>query len=130
MAVHFDHTIIPSTDPENSARFLTELLRLPEPTTWGPFTTVTLDDGCTLQYANPGIAFPGQHFAFLVDDAGFDAAYQQIIAAGHTFWADPRKELAGQVNTNHGGRGLYFDDPDGHHLEILTRRYGSDLVTG
>jgi hypothetical protein len=41
------------------------------------------------------------------------------------FWADPGKHRPGEINHGDGGRGVYFEDPDGHFLEILTRPYGS-----
>lgn len=69
----------------------------------------------------------GQHYAFLVDDDVFDGIVSRLKSQGILHWADPRMTRPNQINTNHGGRGVYFDDPDGHHLEALTRRYGSDL---
>jgi hypothetical protein len=41
------------------------------------------------------------------------------------YWADPGQTRRDEINTRDGGRGLYFTDPDGHLLEILTRPYGS-----
>jgi catechol 2,3-dioxygenase-like lactoylglutathione lyase family enzyme len=122
MPIHFDHAMIPAEDKNASARFLTGLLGLPDAEAGGPFLVVTLDDGVTLLYAEPGIPFPGQHFAFLVTDDVFDAAYARIRERGVTHWADPRMRHPGEINTNHGGRGVYFDDPSGHHFELLTRR--------
>lgn len=87
---------------------------------------MTLDDGVTIQFAEPGIdEIQMQHYAFLVDDASFDLIYQRIRARGIEHWADPQATLPGQINTNHGGRGVYFRDPTGHGLEVLTRPYGS-----
>lgn len=127
--VRFDHTIIAARDKHRSARFFTDVFGLPEPAEAGHFTQVRLSDGRILDFAEPGIEFPGQHFAFLVDDPTFDAILSRIRRAGITHWADPAQRLPGQINTNHGGRGVYFDDPSGHHLEALTARYdGTDLT--
>lgn len=125
MPIRFDHTIIPAADKQLSARFLTDLLGLPEAVPGGYFLTVTLDDGTTLQYAEPGVEFPGQHFAFLVSEEDFDAALLRLLDAGVEYAADPQWSRPGEFNTNHGGRGLYFNDPSGHHFEILTQPYGS-----
>ena len=88
MPVHFNHVAIAAHDRLHSAAFLAELLGLAEPTSWGPFTSVTLDDGVP-------------------------------------FWADPAMRHPGEINTNHAGRGVYFDDPAGHHFELITQPYGS-----
>jgi hypothetical protein len=79
-----------------------DLLGLPESTGWGPFLTVTLDDGVRLDYAEPGIGFPGQHYALLVSDDVFDRALERIKADGVPFWADPGMRLPNEINTNHG----------------------------
>jgi catechol 2,3-dioxygenase-like lactoylglutathione lyase family enzyme len=78
--------------------------------------------------AEPGIEFPGQHYAFLVDDETFDGLLERLRDREIAYQADPHGRLPNQINTNHGGRGVYFDDPGGHHLEALTRPYGSDAA--
>jgi catechol 2,3-dioxygenase-like lactoylglutathione lyase family enzyme len=124
MSVRFNHMMIAAHDRRASARFFSELFGLPDPEESGMFAVVRLADDALLLYAEPGIAFPGQHYAFLVDDRTFDALLERIRARGVTHWADPRRRRVGEINTNHGGRGVYFDDPSGHHLEALTRPYG------
>jgi len=128
MTVRFDHTLVAAKDKHESARFFAEMFGVGEPEEEGFFVSVTLDDGVVLSFADVGFDFPGQHYAFLVDDATFDAILERVQARGITYWADPRMQAVNQINTNHGGRGFYFDDPSGHHLEALTRRYGSDLA--
>jgi catechol 2,3-dioxygenase-like lactoylglutathione lyase family enzyme len=88
---------------------------------------VQLDHGATLDYADvpAGEEVRPQHYAFLVGEADFDAIYGKISARGMEHWADPRGARPGQINHNDGGRGVYFRDPAGHYLEILTRPYGS-----
>lgn len=126
--VRFDHTIVPAHDKHRSATFFTEIFGLPEPTEAGYFLEVRLTDGRIFEFAEPGIDFPGQHFAFLVDDATFDGVVERLQRAGVAYWADPQQRRPGEINTNHGGRGVYFDDPGGNHLEAITARYdGSQL---
>jgi hypothetical protein len=76
-----------------------------------------------LLFAEPRIEFPGQHYAFLVDDATFDGMLARLRERGVAHWAEPHYHRENEINTNHGGRGVYFDDPGGHHLEALTRPY-------
>jgi catechol 2,3-dioxygenase-like lactoylglutathione lyase family enzyme len=126
MSVHLNHLAVAAEDKHRSATFLATLLGLPEPTAWGPFLSVTLDDGVRLDYAEPGIAFPGQHYALLVSDEVFDHALERIKAEGVPYWAGPGN-TPNEINTNHGGRGVYFDDPSGHHFELITQPYGAGL---
>jgi catechol 2,3-dioxygenase-like lactoylglutathione lyase family enzyme len=125
-SVRFNHLAVAAHDKHASARFLARLLDLDEPTGWGPFLSVTLDDGVRLDYAEPGIEFPGQHYALLVSDAVFDRALQRIRADGIPYSAGPG-HTPNEINHNHGGRGVYFDDPSGHHFELITQPYGADL---
>lgn len=126
MSVHFNHTIIPAHDKRESATFFTELFALPAPSEWGPFLSVELADGVFLQFAEPGIEFPPHHYAFLIEDDEFDRLLSEIQERDLPHWGDPRESMPG-INTNHGGRGVYFRDPSGHGLEAITRPYGSDL---
>jgi catechol 2,3-dioxygenase-like lactoylglutathione lyase family enzyme len=127
MTISFNHTIVAARDKRDSAQFLTELFGLPDPVPVGRFMAVTLEHGATLDYADvpEGDEIRPQHYAFLVSEDDFDAIYGKISARGMDHWADPRGERPGEINHNHGGRGVYFRDPSGHHLEILTRPYGS-----
>ena len=127
--VRFDHTIIPARDKHRSARFFTEILGLPAPEEAGFFLQVRLSDGRLFEFAEIPIEFPGQHFAFLVDDDTFDAIMTRIRRDGIAHWADPQQRRPGEINTNHGGRGVYFDDPDGHHFEAITARYDGSSLT-
>jgi catechol 2,3-dioxygenase-like lactoylglutathione lyase family enzyme len=127
--VRLDHTIIPARDKRASAEFFADIFGLPNPTPAGPFVQVRLSDGCDLDFGEPGSDFPGQHFAFLVNDHTFDHVIGRIRELGLDHWADPLKRRPGEINTHHGGRGVYFLDPSGHYLEALTARYdGSRLA--
>ena len=124
MTVHLNHTIVAAKDKVRSATFLTELLGLPAPRPMGHFLAVELGNGVTLDYAEPGVDFPGQHYAFLVSDDVFDALIAKIRDRGIPHWADPQGQRSGEINTHDGGRGVYFQDPSGHYLEAITVPYG------
>jgi catechol 2,3-dioxygenase-like lactoylglutathione lyase family enzyme len=125
MTVQLNHTIIPARDKKESARFLSEILGLPEPFSFGPFLAVQVDS-LTLDYVDAGEGeIESRHYAFLVSEDEFDQIFGRITAREIPYWADPHKETPQEINTRDGGRGCYFPDPDGHWLEILTRPYGS-----
>lgn len=130
MSISFDHTIIVSKDRTASALFFRTVFDLPAAQSWEPFINVQLPDGTLIQFAQPpfeDIQF--QHYAFRVSDTLFDAAYGRLVADGIKHWADPRMSQPGTVNTGHGGRGVYFRDPSGHFLEMLTHPYLVDGIT-
>jgi catechol 2,3-dioxygenase-like lactoylglutathione lyase family enzyme len=120
MSVELNHTIVCATDREKSAGFLAGILGLRTEPVAGPFVPVRLANGVTLDYLRVD-RVTSQHYAFLVGDEEFDAAMARIEASGLPYWADPFHERAGAVDDRDGGRGVYFEDPDGHHLELLTR---------
>ncbi|RSS82222.1 VOC family protein [Streptomyces sp. WAC06614] len=123
MSATFNHTIIASTDRNESARLFRELLELEEAPSWGPFTNIRFADGVLLQFAEPPVEIQMQHYAFLLDDPLFDRAYQRLRDRGIVHWADPQMRRAGEINDEHGGRGVYFKDPSGHLIELITRPY-------
>ena len=123
MSATFNHTIIASKDRLASAAFYRDLLEAQEAPSWGFFTNLHLDGGVLLQFAEPPVDIQMQHYAFLVDDAHFDRAYELIRQRGIEHWADPQMKRPGETNTEHNGRGVYFKDPAGHALELLTRPY-------
>jgi catechol 2,3-dioxygenase-like lactoylglutathione lyase family enzyme len=128
MTISFNHTIVASRDKRQSADFLAELLGLPSPKPFGHFMVVALEHGVNLDYSDvpEGEEIRRQHYAFLVSDAEFDTIYGKIQSRGLPHWADPGATRPGEINHHHGGRGVYFPDPSGHGMEILTRPYGSD----
>jgi catechol 2,3-dioxygenase-like lactoylglutathione lyase family enzyme len=125
MAVQLNHTIVRVRDKERSATFLAELLGLPAPTTFGPFRVVQVDNDVSLDFAEADGPVHPQHYAFLVSETQWDVIFGRIRERGLDYWADPGKRRPGEYNTNDGGRGVYWEDPDGHFLEIITRPYGS-----
>jgi catechol 2,3-dioxygenase-like lactoylglutathione lyase family enzyme len=126
MAIQLNHTIVHATDPTASAKFLAEMLGLAEPKPFGPFMDVELQNGVTLAYiqAQPDEIII-EHYAFLVSEAEFDVIFGRIKERGLTYWADPAHRQPGAINHHDGGRGVYWNDPNGHYLEIITRPYGS-----
>ena len=126
MSIGLNHTIVWCRDQRVSAGFLTGLFGLPAPVHWGPFMIVDMANGVSLDYHEVDGEIPSQHYAFLVSDDEFDAIFGRIVELGVAHWADPAHQQSGAINRNDGGRGVYFDDPDGHLLEIITRPYGLD----
>ncbi|MCK8676107.1 VOC family protein [Streptomyces lichenis] len=125
MPVELNHTIVHARDNRESAEFFTELLGLKVTSEWGPFIAVALGNGVTLDFATvPADKITMQHYAFLVSEEEFDAAYAKIEQRGIEHWADPRQTQPGTINRNDGGRGVYFLDPAGHALELITVPYG------
>ncbi|HTN86968.1 MAG TPA: VOC family protein [Sorangium sp.] len=125
MTVRLNHTIVPAKNKKVSATFMTEILGLPAPQPFGHFLAVQLDNDVTLDFMESAEDFRPQHFAFLVSEAEFDEIFGRIRERQLPYWADPQAQHPGEINHHDGGRGVYFPDPDGHYLEIITRPYGS-----
>lgn len=125
MPVELNHTIVSARDPLVSARFAAEILGLEEPGRFGPFVVLQTANDVSLDYLEESGEIMSQHYAFLVADEEFDQIFERIAQSNIDFWALPGRNRPGEINRRDGGRGLYFEDPDGHMLEILTRPYGS-----
>ncbi|MEV4376145.1 VOC family protein [Streptosporangium sp. NPDC049644] len=126
MSVELNHTIVAARDKKASAEFLAGVLGLEVGAPYGPFIPVATGNGVTLDFADSlEEQITAQHYAFLVSEQEFDAIFGRIQQAGITYYADPFHRQAGQINHHDGGRGLYFEDPNRHNLEIITRPYGS-----
>ncbi|MFF2624229.1 VOC family protein [Kitasatospora griseola] len=125
MSVELNHTIVHARDNRESAEFFTDLLGVEITAEWGPFIAVDLSNGVTLDFATiPADKITPQHYAFLVSEAEFDAAYARITQRGIEHYADPHRQHPGAINHNDGGRGVYFMDPVGHAMELITVPYG------
>ncbi|MHA6782767.1 VOC family protein [Pseudonocardia saturnea] len=122
MGIELNHTIVTTRDRAAGARWLAEVLGLPEPVAVDPFHAVELANGVTLDFMTTATV-AAQHYAFLVGEAEFDEVSARLAGRGIATFADPFHREPGH-NTHGGGRGLYFDSPDGHNLEILTRAPG------
>ena len=123
MTITLNHTIVFVKDKKQSAKFLTDLFALPPAKPFGPFLAVQVGD-VTLDYDEVDEVAMG-HYAFLVSEAEFDTILGRIRERKLPYWADPFKSKPNVINRHDGGRGVYFDDPSGHKLEIITRPYGS-----
>lgn len=127
--IRLNHTIVAAHDKDTAAKFLIEILDLPAPSLIGPFAVVRLNDDTSLDYIDTEGEVTSQHYAFLVTEIEFDEIFERIRERHLSYWADPGRHERDQINTWDGGRGLYFDDPNGHLLEIITRPYGSGGTT-
>jgi catechol 2,3-dioxygenase-like lactoylglutathione lyase family enzyme len=125
MTAKLNHTIVWCRDRQKSSLFMTELLDLPAPKLFGPFAVVDVGDQVNLDFMETTEAIAPQHYAFLVSETEFDTIFDRIRKRGLDHWADPDQKKPGEINHWDDGRGVYFEDPDGHLLEILTRPYGS-----
>ncbi|MGW1720108.1 VOC family protein [Streptomyces sp. NPDC002156] len=125
MTVQLNHTIVAAHDKKTSARFLADILGLEVSPQFGPFAPVAIPNSVTLDYMDTEGTITPQHYAFLVSEDDFDTIFTRIRDTGLMYWADPFHHRPQEINRNDGGRGTYFEDPNGHSLEILTRPYGS-----
>ena len=125
MTVKLNHTIVHARDKRASARFYAEVFGLAEPVAFGPFLDVQTANEVTLAFLETDEEIQVQHYAFLVSEQEFDQIFGRVKARGLPYWADPARSRKGEINRNDGGRGVYFEDPAGNLLEIITRPYGS-----
>ncbi|MFF3290402.1 VOC family protein [Streptomyces sp. NPDC003023] len=125
MSVELNHTIVLARDNRKSAEFLAHILGLELGPEWGPFIPLTLSNNVTLDFASVDHEVPLQHYAFLISEEEFDQVFRRVQDAGITYYADPHGKRPGEINHNDGGRGMYFNDPAGHGMEVITRPYGS-----
>ena len=121
MSVQLNHTIVWCRDQQRASTFFAEILGRPSPTRSGPFLVVNLDNGVSLDFDEIEGEVSFEHYAFLIGEEDFDTIFGRIRDRGLEYWADPGRTRPGEINRHNGGRGVYFTDPDGHLLEILTR---------
>ena len=123
MPAQLNHTIVHARDAELSAAFLAEMLDVKPPTRFGHFHVVATDNDVSLDFMDSDDIQP-QHYTFLVSEDQFVETFDRIRDRGLEYWADPMRSRPGAINNHDGGRGVYFPDPNGHLLEIITRNYG------
>jgi len=119
MAIHLDHTIVPAHDKAASATFFARIFGLAYNGPHSHFALVRVNEQLTLDFDERG-DFKPHHYAFKVGDAEFDAIFDRVKAEGIPYGSGPRSRTDMQINCRRGGRGFYFDDPNGHVLEVLT----------
>jgi catechol 2,3-dioxygenase-like lactoylglutathione lyase family enzyme len=129
MAIRLNHTIVAARDREAAAKFLTEILGIPAPLLVGPFAVARVSEDLSLDYIDASGEITSQHYAFLVEENEFDQIFERICGRHLTYWADPGRRERAKINSWDGGRGVYFEDPNGHLLEIITRPYSSGGTT-
>lgn len=124
--VKLNHTIVHARDKRASADFYAEVFGFPRPVPFGPFLDVETANEVTLAFLETDEEIQVQHYAFLVSEPEFDQIFARVKARGLDWWADPGLAQKGQINRHDGGRGVYFKDPAGNILEIITRPYGAN----
>jgi hypothetical protein len=124
MTVHLDHLMVPSHDKLASAKLLAELLGVPWCETGvGPFAPVYVNDGLTLDFDEWTEPVPLIHYCFRVDEGDFDAILGRIEAARIPYRSSVHGPVDLRIDTQHGGRIVYWNEPDGHQWEMLTASY-------
>jgi catechol 2,3-dioxygenase-like lactoylglutathione lyase family enzyme len=124
MMVQLNHTIVWCKDKQRASALLARILGCSPAMPFYNFMVLQMDNGVSLDFMEKGGPIASQHYAFLIDESDFDAIFSRIRDEGLSYWADPLKSRANEINHNDGGRGVYFEDPDGHFLEVITRPYG------
>ena len=122
MSIELNHIIIPARSKWASATFLASILDVSAGPQRELFVPVKVSNGVTLDYVDAE-RFDPHHCVFLASEAEFDAAYARIRSTGITYYPGPHRQRPGEINHLRGGRSVYFEDPDGHNIEILTRPY-------
>ncbi len=125
MSIKLNHTVVLARDNAEGARFLADILGLEAGPPLGPFVPVVLSNDVMLDfYTVPGHTERLAHYAFLMSEAEFDLCLSRLRRAEVIYYSGPRLDRAGEINHQDGGRGLYFLDPTGNTMEIITRPYG------
>ena len=119
MTITLNHTIVPARDKEAAARFFAEMFGLRLERSGGHFAPVRVNETLTLLFDDDP-SFESHHYAFHVSDAEFDAIFRRIKEAGIAYGSAPWSLDDGKLNDWNGGRGVYFKNPDGHILELMT----------
>jgi catechol 2,3-dioxygenase-like lactoylglutathione lyase family enzyme len=121
MPMFLDHTIVPAKDKLASAKFFAEIFGLTVKPGDGYFAQVQINDSLTFDFADEEEP-QSHHYAFHTSDAEFEAIYERVKAKGLTYGSGPYNPTDGKIYTRRGGRGFYFEDPNGHLLEVMTVR--------
>ena len=124
MTVELDHLMVPCRDKAASAKLLAELLGVPWSASGiGPFAPVFINESFTLDFDEWPEPLPLIHYCFRVTDTEFDAILARIRAAGIPFRGSVHGPVDNRVDTHHGGKIVYWNEPDGHQWEMLTVSY-------
>ena len=119
MTIRLDHTIVPAKDKVASAEFFADIFGLTVKPGQGYFAQVQVNESLTLDFAHEPEP-QSHHYAFHISEAEFEAILARVKAKGLPYGSGPYNRTDGQIYTRRGGRGFYFDDPNGHVLEVMT----------
>jgi hypothetical protein len=124
MSIHLDHLLVPSRDKAAAAKLLAELLGVAwSETGVGPFCPVFVNDGLTLDFDQWTEPIPLIHYCFRVSEDEFDRILARLKRAGIAYRSAVRGPVDLAVDTEHGGKIVYWNEPDGHQWEMLTVSY-------
>ena len=124
MSIELDHVIVSARDQVRSARRLAEILGVPwDGRALGIFSAVYVNPGLTLDFIQTEEAFPVEHFCFRVSEQEFDQILKRLQDAGIPYRSQVRGPADQQINTDYGGRSIYWNEPEGHQWEMLTVSY-------
>lgn len=118
--MELNHTIIPVEDNQVSAQYFADIMGLTYEGPMGHFAPVSVNNSLTMDFDN-ATGFQRHHYAFKVSDEEFYGIFSRIKAAGIAYGSGPRSPDNGEINQRAGGRGFYWQDGDGHLMEVLTR---------
>ena len=119
MTIRLDHTIVPAKDKVASAEFFADIFGLTVKPGQGYFAQVQVNESLTLDFADEPEP-RSHHYAFHISEAEFEAIFGRVKAKGIPYGSGPFNRTDGRIYTLRGGRGFYFDDPNGHVLEVMT----------
>lgn len=129
ISIRLDHTIIPAKDRIAAANFFAEIFGL-KAKNQGHFVQVQINESLTFDFADDPEAWGGQgfdpkigqshHYAFHISDTEFDEILNRVKSKGIPYGSGPFSHTDGLINTRRGGRGFYFEDINGHLLEVMT----------
>ena len=128
MTIELNHTIVAARDKEQSVRFYERVFGFTYEGPFGHFAPIRIPgQGLTLDFADRE-SFDPQHYAFKVSEAEFDEIFGRVLEEGLAYGSGPFSPEDKEINHWNGGRGVYFRDPAGHLLEILTRDYTPEML--
>ena len=122
MEITLNHTIVPAYNNVASARFYEDIFGFEYLKEWGHFAVLKINSHLTFDFITKD-TFNTVHYAFKVTDEQFDTIFKRIQDREIAYGSDPFDLENASINHNHGGRGVYFRDPNEHVLEILTADY-------
>jgi catechol 2,3-dioxygenase-like lactoylglutathione lyase family enzyme len=120
MTIRLDHTIVPAKDKVASAEFFAAIFGLSVKPGPGYFAQVQVNESLTFDFADKPVPAESHHYAFHVSEEEFEAIFSRVKARGIPYGSEPHSHTDGRINTRQDGRGFYFEDPNGHLLEVMT----------